>query len=613
MKHYIKKAFSILTGMFALIGLSTTLLTVVMLIAISQFQGEVSSGSGLSAPDIDDSIIEIELDGVIQSRSMDPRSQFFNEVFGGPRGYQLSDLRKMLRRAAEDIRVRGVFVNMRNPVASFSTMQELRRSFIEFRKSEKPLYVNLYAGDTLTYFLASAGEVINLAPLGGLMIPGPAFQLTYFGPALEKLGVEMEVFQAGKYKSAMEPFVRSEPSEPSLEMYRSMESSLRQSLIKAIGESRGKPETDVGNWLRVSSFTSAQALSMGAVDMMDYETALLDKLKEVTKTDKLVKWRPYLVHSADLDEPRIADGDDKVGYVEASGEIRMSFQRGEENVIAPKPLIKELRWLAKQEDVKAIVFRVNSPGGSALASDLIWEEVRKLNEVKPVVVSMGQVAASGGYYIAAPASKIFAEAQTITGSIGVIGASLVGKDVPDKYGVHFHVVTQSERAKYLNFTESASAEDKRIIGESIDDVYQTFLDRVAQGRAKTKEQIHELAQGRVYTGQEALELGLVDHLGGRREAFRMAKELGQLNPEKLYPVMQYQPEPRSFFDCLGAPERMMECLSELEGGIQSMLIADPVAKQVLKPMNRLQKLLQDDEVLMYWPGQVRWSHGSDAL
>ena len=164
--------------------------------------------------------------------------------------------------------------------------------------------------------------------------------------------------------------------------------------------------------------------------------------------------------------------------------------------------------MTEQDDVKAVVFRIDSPGlGSGLG--IIWNAAKRLP--KPLVVSMGQVAASGGYYIAA--TKIFAEAQTITGSIGVIGASFVAKDVDDKYGVHFHTVTQTARKRYLSLAENASAEDKRIISASIDDVYQTFITKVGEGRSKTKEQVDEMAQGRVYTGREAMALGLVDHLG----------------------------------------------------------------------------------------------------
>lgn len=591
---------------FAMIGVSSSLLFIITFLIISSLARDVGTKKSLIAPDLEDSIVEYEIDGTIQSRNPDPKDQFFAGLFGGEREVSLSDLRQSLRRAAEDIRVRGVYMNLRHMTAGFTTIQEFRRALVEFRASGKPLYVNMYSGDTLSYFLASAADQINLSPLGGLMIPGPAFQLTYFGPALAKLGLEMEVFRAGKYKSAMEPFVRSEPSTESLEMYRSMEATLRQLLVDDISKSRGKPVAEVASWFKISSFTSSQAQRMGAVDLVTYEDHLRSKLQEETKTEKYVKWQSYLNHSDDIDEARMAKGDEAIGYLEATGEIRMNAEGNDERVITPKQMVEQLKWLGNEADIKAVVMRVDSPGGSALASDIIWDEVRKLAAIKPVVVTMSGVAASGGYYIAAPATKILAEPQTITGSIGVIGASLVGHEIDEKYGVSFHVVTQSDRVAYMNFGEYASSEDQRIVNQSIDEVYQTFLEKVAAGRSMTKDRVHELAQGRVYTGKEALDLGLVDYLGGRFAAFRVAKELAKLNPEKLYPLRQYQPKAKSVFDCFGHKERFMECLQELDTSL-SLLPSHPLQQQALEPLQRMYQLMRDDRTLMFWPGRVAWS------
>ena len=218
---------------------------------------------------------------------------------------------------------------------------------------------------------------------------------------------------------------------------------------------------------------------------------------------------------------------------------------------------------------------------------------------------MGSAAASGGYYIAAPATKIFAEEETITGSIGVFGLAMNGQEFDDKYGLSFHIITQSDRARYFNFGQESSEEDRAIIGKSIDQVYDTFLARVGAGRAKTKEQVHTLAQGRVYTGKEALELGLVDFLGGKKEAFTMAKKLANLNPEKLYPLKQYKAKPESIFDCLGDKDRMVECLQELDTRIGQKLTLDTgIPQEIIDPAKRLKTLIEDDNVQMYWPGQL---------
>lgn len=574
------------------------------MILLVQFNGAPSVN--VVEVDVDDSIVEIDLDGMIQSRRESPRDRFYSDLFGGPRSYQLDDLRKTLARAGEDIRVRGVYLNLRNPVGGFAIFKELRQSLVEFQKTGKPLYVNLYSGETLSYFLASAGSKINLSPLGGLSIPGPAFQLTYFGPALEKLGVEMEVFRAGKYKSAMEPFVNKEPSDASREMYEAMEQSLRASLASTIGEQRKKEQSEVLSWLKKSFLSSDEALSLGAIDRVGYEDGFRVELEELTKTTRFVKWRRYLSASQDLDEPRIAQDDASVGYVEAFGEIRMTQTDSSSPSIVPDHLIRELKWQAEQEDVKAVVMRVDSPGGSALAADMIWEEVRKLSLSKPVVVSMGQVAASGGYYISAPAQKILADPQTITGSIGVIGAKLVGKDVADRYGVHFHVISQSDRRDFLNFSRSASEDDKKIMSQSIDHVYQTFIRKVADGRGKSKDQIHELAQGRVYTGMQALELGLVDQLGGRQEAFRLAKELAKLNPEKLYKIKRYRRKPTSILDCLDHGANSWECINDIEVNIGFRSALQNAIPEPLQSSYRTLSLLQEESSLVLWPASVKW-------
>ncbi len=605
MKNFLKVLGLLAVSFFALIGLGATILTISLILMIGQISSQqVDRTAAMDKKDLENSYVRIDINGPITTIAGNPRDEIFAEIFGEPTGAKLADLESTLKRAAEDIRVHGVYVDLKNFNARLTTIIALRRALMDFRKSEKPLWINMNAADTSAYLLASTGSQVNLAPMGGVMIPGPAFQLTYFGSALEKLGLDVEVFRAGKYKSAMEAFINDKPSDPTLEMYRSLEQSIRESLVHLISQGRQRSKEDVLSWLKQSIFSSQEALEKGLIDKVAYGDAFLQEFKEVAKSDNEVKWKAYLANSSDIDEPRIHHGSEKIGYIEAVGEIRMNVGR-EEKAIAPGPVIKELKWLAENDDVKAVVFRVDSPGGSALASDLIWEEVRKLAEIKPVVVSMGSVAASGGYYISAGATKIFAEAETITGSIGVIGAAFNGKPFAKKYGVSFHMVTQSDRGKYLSFGEKASEEDKRVINKSIDEVYNTFLTKVGQGRSKTKDQVHQIAQGRVWSGVEALEIGLVDHIGGRREAFVMAKKLAELNPDKLYRVAKYQPKPKSIFDCLGNRENWLECVQELENKISANLKLNVgVPQEIVNPLEKVKAMIEDDQVLMYWPGQL---------
>ncbi|MFW7379171.1 MAG: signal peptide peptidase SppA [Oligoflexus sp.] len=608
--------FYAITGFFAVIGVGVTVLTIALVTLFFTHSKNFMGGSAqMEVPNIEKSLVHIKIDGPIITRDLDPTQVFLGQLFGETGGYQLSELQKTLNRAAEDIRVHAVYLDLVSISGGFSTMTELRRSLAEYRSSGKPLYVNLYDGNTANFYLASAANQINLSPIGGMMIPGPAFQLTYFSSALNKLGVEFEVFRAGAYKSAFESFIRDTPSDETLEMYQAMEQSLRNELVEAIATGRGRTIEEVRSWLQRSIFTSKQALAMGLIDRLGYHQDWLDALQEETKSEHVVAWRPYLRASHELDEPRMAeDQDSKLAYIEAYGEIRMAASPSEDPVITPERLIARLKWAKEQEDIKAVVLRIDSPGGSALASDMIWEEVRKLAETKPLVVSMGNVAASGGYYIAAPAGHILAEATTITGSIGVIGAAINGQQFDEKYGISFHVVTGSDRSDYLNFGKPASEKDKELIGEGIDEVYTTFLQKVAQGRKKTVPEIDRLAQGRVYTGQEALALGLVDSIGGRQEALAMAKELAQLNPKKLYPLAQYTGKPTSIFDCFARSDRFLQCMQELENSwTWTALFERPLAKIGLDQPHRILRMLEEDRYFMFWPGELKWQENRRVL
>jgi protease-4 len=602
--------FVIITSYLALVGLLVTILGVLVGVfifgAIRDQSSSMKTIKSVATPtEIEQSILHLKLDRPIVPYELDESERFFGSLFNETVPVSLMDLQTALRRAAEDVRVHAVLLDMTNTGGSFSTITALRRALDAYRGSQKPLYVSLNDGDTSLYYLATAGNLISLSPLGGLNITGPAFQLAYFGSALEKLGFQFEVIKAGKFKSAMEPFIQDAPSQETLEMYGALEASLRGTVTTAIASNRKHSVAEVNSWLKRSFFTSQQALKDGLVDRVGYLPAWLDELKTATNAKRFVELRPYLKGSAQLDEPRISKGSEAIALIEAQGEI-VNSTRSNSDQIAPDHLIEELQWAATDENVKAVVMRVNSPGGSALASDLIWDEVRKLAEKKPVVVSMGAVAASGGYYIAAPATMIVAEATTITGSIGVIGGMPKGLKVAEKWGVNFHMVTASDRKDYLNFATNSSESDKELIRESIKETYDTFVQKVAAGRKQPPERIYQIAEGRVYTGADALTLGLVDRLGGFHEAVRAAKELAKLDPEKFYSLEEYQPQPKNLLDCIRGGS-IGECLQTLEDS-ESLL---PWKSQLNLPLGLdyvqdATELLQSGETLAYWPGTLRW-------
>lgn len=610
--------FSVL-GFFALIGVTTSLLLGLLIYGIVKHADYVATPSVLEdSVTIENSMLTMTLDGPIVAQDADPAERFFSELMGEPRVTGLAQLLTTLRRASQDERVKALYLDIKQPLIDLTTVFELRRALDQFRASGKPVYASLQEGGMGSYLLAASAQQINLSPLGGMLIPGPVLQLTYFGPALQKLGLEMEVFRAGKYKSAMEPFTSAAPSEPTLEMYQDIESSLRSEMIQLLAKGRSKEVDEVSEWMKRSTFTSQQAKDMGLIDTMAYETQWRESAKESAAVEHTVEWRAYLKNSEEVDESITAKTDEKepteLALIQARGDIRMQAAPTESGVIVPERLIPRLKWARETDSIKAVVLRIDSPGGSALASDLIWDEVRKLAEAKPLVVSMGAVAASGGYYIAAPATMIMADPVTITGSIGVIGAALNGKAFPDKYGVHFHVVTTSERRDYFDFGSASSEADRERLAEGIDEVYRTFVTKVAAGRKKDFEGIDRIAQGRVYTGSRALQLGLVDRLGGQAEAFRAAKELAGLDPDKLYPLAQYRGKPTSIFDCLNNQDDLFQCLQSLQTRIGTHFMRSAfgqVESQARTQAERLLKLSRDSDILTFWPGSLSMQQGAE--
>ncbi len=601
-----------LRGYFMTIGILVTVLPVILIWlaaksgSISGLSGLSGNGSGMPAPS-KDTRLEWTLDGELLEQSPDLSSRFFEQFFRRQSGFYLPEVRRALKVAAADKNVKSLVLNVYDLDGSQAEFEELRRALLDFRKSNKPLHAHVASLDNKLLYLASAADSITLVPAGEVALTGPVFQLAYFGDALRKLGVTVEVIRHGKYKSAFEPFTTNRPSPETVEMYKSMEASLTEHLTTTIADGRKLPKEQVAGWFKRTIFTPAEALNAGVVDALGYTDDAVERIEDAAETEADMDFADYMSAAAagktseKRDKsPKKSDeqSDDGLALIEAVGEIHMTESGGaSQDSIAADELVKELRWAAGEKDAKAVVLRISSPGGSATASDIIWREVRALAEVKPVIVSMGAYAASGGYYIAAPASWIVAEPSTITGSIGVIGMQIKMPQFANKYGISFHTITRSDRVKMLNPGSVSSTEDKALLANAIDDVYQTFVTKVAEGREMKAEEVDQLAQGRVYTGIQAEGLGLVDELGGLPDAFRTAKELAGLDVERLYPVLRYEPKRPSLADCFTSPFNMMECL-QFGGAIGA---TSATAKTAIA-MDRLKHLLETNKILAIWPG-----------
>ncbi len=582
------------------VGAVATLLFCLLLFGVSQLDFAARTTPAATADE--DAVLVIDVRGRLRRWRADTGGKRFlwSRLAWGVQDTWISDVRRALTLARDDSRIKAVLLdmqeNLRGNLVDFAVLRTLLADFVA--ASDKEVVCLLSAGDNQHYFLASAADRIIITPVTTVEIPGPVLHLTYFGQALKKLGIGMQVVQTGDYKSAFEPFVRNQPSRAVLEMYGSLEQSLRRYLVSTIADGRRRTEREVRGWLARSIFTAESALTLGLVDGIGHRAAVVSALAareevrgEEQDEGQVVAYRVYLAE-ADDERAAVEDGGG-IGLVEAEGTILM--EGNEWDILLPRRIISELEWMRTNEEVRAVVLRIDSPGGSALASELIWKAVTRLTARKPVVVSMGEVAASGGYYLATGGSYLLAEPATITGSIGVVGIIPNLGGFENKYGVSFHLVTASERRDLYNLRTAMSDADQSIVQHSLQEVYRVFKERVAAGRELEMDEVEQLAGGRVFTGEQAAAVGLVDALGDLNAAFAKAKELADLDPAQKYPLYRYDHGHGRFLDCLRATFDITRCLE--------VQVSPPPAR-----LHRYLRLLANGRtsVLALWPHFVSW-------
>lgn len=466
---------------------------------------------------------------------------------GGPSVHpvRLWEITDALRRAADDDQVRGVL--LRGNVASdglrsgWAALTELRAALDDFRASGKPVCATATIYDEPTYYLASAADHVWVDPMGGVLLDGFASQRMYFASALEKLGVEVQVTRVGKYKSAVEPFLADERSPEDREQTALLLAAIEGRFVDDVAGSRGM----TGDVLRALMAEGRlqqgdEALDRGLIDAAVGHSDMIAELEDLLGVSELETFtvESYLDPQRDLERPSGA-----VAVIYAEGAI---VDGDGHDGVAGDTLARTLRNAAEDDDLEAVVLRVNSPGGSAIASEVILREVVALSHRKPVVVSMGTLAASGGYWIACRADHIVAEPNTITGSIGVFGMLPNASGLLDTLGLSVDVVKTAEHADALSFHRARTDEEMASVQEVVDAIYDGFLERVSVGRGMDRAVVAELAQGRVWSGEQALELGLVDALGGLDDAIAVARDRASLSSDA--PVRFPQVEEPDPFD-----------------------------------------------------------------
>ncbi len=487
-------------------------------------------------------ILRLRLDGPVMEKPNDMAGLM--SLFGQESAHTLREWVKTIRAAAADREINGLALIIEEPQMSLAQVEELTRALQAFRSKGKPVYCYMdYAGN-LSYALASAADRITLAENSELAITGLHAQLTFFKGMMDKIGVEAEMLHCGAYKSALEPFTRTEPSPEAAENVNWLLDSLFERWVELIAKNRGLTADEVRQLVDAAPLTAQQALEHKLVDEVSSFGAYKKMIqKEFGKdVEVLKKYQPgqEQEQEVDLENPFALFGmiaemfkggteptDPGVGLIYVDGGIMVGKDdRGPFSAsTAGSTTIRAALEQARTDDkIRAVVMRIDSPGGSVVASDIIWDAAKRCAEEKPLVVSMGAVAGSGGYYVAVPADTIFAEASTITGSIGVVGGKIVWKGLME--GILGITTTEFSRGKHaglMSFDRKWNDDERKWITDYMNATYTLFKGRVTSSRGdRLKKDIDELAGGRVYTGEQALKLGLVDKLGGLSEAIDFA-------------------------------------------------------------------------------------------
>lgn len=481
----------------------------------------------------DNSVLALRIAGPLPDYvSEDPLRKFF----GGPED-SLSNLLLQFKKAKADKRITAVLLEINMSGAGWGKSEEIRDAIADFRSSGKPVYAYLELGMNKEYYIASACDKIYMPPPGELFINGLAADVMFFRGSLDKLGIYPDIYQIGKYKSVGDMFTQKQMTPEHRQYVNELLTDLYDRYAEGIGKGRGKSATDMKALIDNAPYDAKAAKEAGLIDGSMYRDEVDKELKKRlgykdTEDLKVVKGSEY--REVDQESLGLNKGE-RIAIIYATGEIgsgRSENSPSGSQSIGSETLAKALNDARDDKTIKAIVLRVDSPGGSGLASDIIWHAVESAKEKKPVVVSMSDVAASGGYYISAGANKIIAEPSTITGSIGVVAGKPVVKGLYDWLGITNEYVMRGKNAGMFRETEKFSDDERKKFEGWINATYQDFISKVAKGRNKKVEDIDKIGQGRVWTGAQGKDNGIVDEYGGLDRAVEVAKELAGIPKDK---------------------------------------------------------------------------------
>ena len=500
----------------------------------------------------DSETVEVENNSVIELNLSDISDDYAGKysdpwvtAFSERKKIGLTDVINAIEIAETDDAIKGISILNTNSSLGMAQSKELRDALNRFKKSGKFIYSYANSYSQKEYYLNSVATSIYINPIGELDFKGLSTEVMFFKDFQEKSGLKMEVIRHGKYKSAVEPFLENKMSDANKEQTMALLNGIWTNIVEDISKSRNIPVeklNTIANGLLARTPEMAKAQNL--IDYIAYEDVYHNAIRKVLKVDKDEDYNTVSI--ADYTQKTTTtsvnmDSNDAIAIVYAQGEIGSG--EGDVNEIGEGSMRRSLQEARKDDDIKAIVLRINSPGGSALTSDLIWREIELTKRVKPVVVSMGNYAASGGYYI--NANTIFAEKNTITGSIGVFGTLPNFSVAANRYGINTEQVRTHENASNYSPFVPMDEKFKAITLEGVENIYATFIGHVAEGRKMTTAQVDAIGQGRVWTGSEAVKIGLVDKIGGLREAIAEAAKLAKI---KSYSTVNYPEYEKNFED-----------------------------------------------------------------
>ena len=542
MKDFIKYTMATVVGL-VLVSIIMGILTFVSM------AGMIAS-EGMSSPIEKKSVLRITLKGSITERAGEenPLSKLGGET---TQQIALDQALQALEKAAKNDKIEGIYMEGGILSAYPAEVQELRQALLKFKKSGKWIiaYADTYSRSA--YYLCSVADKVYLNPIGMLDWSGLSSNPMFFTGLMKKLGIKMQVFKVGTYKSAVEPYIAEQMSDANREQVSSYQQSIWNNMLKDVAKSRKTTAEALNSLADSLTILSGPEASVkgGLVDKLCYQDEVKKILKNKAKMEEDESLRFVSISDVALSEELNDKVDDEIAVYYAYGEIKEDITGGfaQESAITSKQMTKDLQELREDDDVKAVVLRVNSPGGSAYASEQIWREVQLLSKEKPVIVSMGALAASGGYYISCGANKIFAEPTTLTGSIGIFGMIPDATELlTDKLGLSFDVVKTNAHSDFGAMGRPLNESECRLMQAHINQGYELFTGRVAQGRKMSQDSVKAVAEGRVWTGEQAMKIGLVDKLGNLNDAIAAAAKAAKI---EKYSVGRY-PEPAPWFASL---------------------------------------------------------------